>query len=109
MVVTTWRRAARLSQQYNAPIDPLEDATKLMAIKTIPLSHLETDLQQTLNECADSGETVVVEMPDHRLLAIQSLDTNEDDDLIDDLLRTNPKFQSLVKRSKSGRRKPFVG
>jgi len=48
-----------------------------MAIKTIPLSRLETDLKKTLNECADSGQTVVVEMPDQRLLAIQSLDPLE--------------------------------
>ena len=38
-----------------------------MAIKTIPLSSLEADLKKTLNECADSGDTVVVEMPDQRL------------------------------------------
>jgi len=34
-----------------------------MAIKTIPLSRLEANLKTTLNECADSGQTVVVEMP----------------------------------------------
>ncbi len=37
-----------------------------MAIKTIPLSRLETDLAKTLNECAESGQTLVVEMPDQR-------------------------------------------
>lgn len=41
-----------------------------MAIKTIPLSRLETDLRTTLNECADSGQTFVVELPDQRLVAI---------------------------------------
>jgi hypothetical protein len=79
-----------------------------MAIKTIPLSRLETDLQKTLNECIDSGETVVVEMPDKRLLAIQSLDPREDDGLIDELLASNPKFQALVAKSKAGPRKPFA-
>ncbi len=79
-----------------------------MAIKTIPLSRLETDLQKTLNECAESGETVVVEMPDHRLLAIQTLDPQEDDALMDELLASNPKFQALVKKSKSSPRKPFA-
>jgi hypothetical protein len=78
-----------------------------MAIKTIPLSRLETDLQQTLNECAESGETVIVEMPDHRLLAIQSLDPHEDDSLVDELLASNPKFQALVAKSKASPRKPF--
>ena len=78
-----------------------------MAIKTVPLSHLETDLQQTLNDCADSGQTVVVELPDHRLLAIQSLDPQDDDNLIDELLESNPEFRRLVTQSKAGTRKPF--
>ena len=79
-----------------------------MAIKTIPLSRLEMDLKKTLNECAESGETVVVEMPDQRLLAIQSLDPKADDSLMDELLASNPKFQALVKKSKASPRKPFV-
>ena len=79
-----------------------------MAIKTIPLSRLENELEKTLSECAVSGETVVVEMPDQRLLAIQSLDPQEDDSLIDDLLASNPKFQALVAKSKASPRKPFA-
>jgi hypothetical protein len=79
-----------------------------MAIKTIPLSRLETDLKKTLNECAESGETVVVEMPDQRLLAIQSLEPHEDDNLTDELLASNPKFQALVAKSKASPRKPFA-
>ena len=79
-----------------------------MAIKTISLSRLETDLKKTLNECAESGETVVVEMPDQRLLAIQSLDPHEDDSLIDELITSNPKFQALVAKSKASPRKPFA-
>lgn len=79
-----------------------------MAIKTIPLSRLEMDLKKTLNECADSGETVVVEMPDERLLSIQVLDPQEDDSLIDELIASNPKFQALVAKSKAASRKPFV-
>ncbi len=78
-----------------------------MAIKTIPLSRLETDLEKTLNECAESGETVVVEMPNQRLLAIQSLDPQEDDTLMDELLEANPRFQALVAKSKASPRKPF--
>ena len=79
-----------------------------MAIKTIPLSRLETDLETTLNECAESGETVVVEMPDQRLLAIQPLEPREDDTLVDRLLASNPKFQALVAKSKASPRKPFT-
>jgi hypothetical protein len=78
-----------------------------MAIKTIPLSRLEADLQKTLNECAESGDTVVVEMPDQRLLAIQTLEPREDDTLMDELLASNPKFQALVRNSKASPRKPF--
>jgi hypothetical protein len=78
-----------------------------MAIKTIPLSRLEADLEKTLNECADSGETVIVEMPDQRLLTIQSLDPQEEDSLIDELLASNPKFQALVAKSKASPRKAF--
>lgn len=78
-----------------------------MAIKTIPLSQLETELKKTLNECAASGETLVVEMPDQRLLAIQSLEPNEDDSLMDELLASNPKFRALVAKSKASARKAF--
>jgi hypothetical protein len=79
-----------------------------MAIKTISLSDLESALRKTLNECADSGDTLVVEMPDHRLLAIHCLDSQEDDSLMDELLATHPQFQSLVAKSKTSPRKPFV-
>ena len=78
-----------------------------MAIKTVPLSRLKTDLEKTLDECAKSGQTLVVELPDQRLLAIQSLDPNEDDSLMDELLASNPRFQTLVAKSKAGSRKPF--
>jgi hypothetical protein len=79
-----------------------------MAIKTIPLSRLEMDLKKTLNDCADSGETVVVEMPDQRLLSIQPLDAQGDDNLIDELIASNPEFQALLAKSKGSSRKPFV-
>jgi hypothetical protein len=79
-----------------------------MGIKTIPLSWLEANLRATLSECADSGEPLVVELPDERLIAIQALEAAEDDWLIDDLLQSNPAFQALVARSKASPRKPFV-
>ena len=50
-----------------------------MGIKTIPLSRLEANLGATLSECADSGEPVVVELPDHRLIAIQVLEATEEE------------------------------
>ena len=78
-----------------------------MGIKTIPLSRLEANLRETLSECADSGQAVVVELPDQRLIAIQPLDAAEDDPLVDDLLQSNPAFQALVAKSKAGPHKPF--
>jgi hypothetical protein len=79
-----------------------------MGIKTIPLSQLEMDPTGTLSECADSGQAYVVELPDHRLITIQALDTSVDDDLVNELLDANPQFQALVARSQASPRKPYL-
>jgi hypothetical protein len=79
-----------------------------MDIKTIPLSQLEADPGRTLSECADSGQPLVVELPDQRLVAIQALDPNQDDDLVSELLASNPALRALVAKSKASPRKPFV-
>jgi len=78
-----------------------------MDIKTIPLSRLVEDPRGTLNECAESGQAFIVELPDQRLIAIQLLDPSEDDDLLNQLLESNPAFQDLVARSKASPRKDF--
>jgi hypothetical protein len=78
-----------------------------VAIKTIALNRLETDLKKTLDECAESGQTVVVEMPDQQLLAIHLLELWEDDNLMDELLESDPKFQDLVAKSKASPRKTY--
>ena len=79
-----------------------------MSIKTIPLSRLETHLRATLNECADTGDAVVVELPDQRLIAIQAMDATDDDPLVDHLLQSNAAFRALVAKSKASPRKPFI-
>lgn len=80
-----------------------------MDIEVIPLSQLQTDTPGLLTRCCDSGQTVVVELPDHRLVAIQSLDPeDEDDSLISDLIETNADFRALVKKSAASPRKPFA-
>ena len=56
---------------------------------------------------AESGSIMVVELPDHRLVAIQSLESAEDDDLVNELLASNPAFRKMVAKSKAGPRKPF--
>jgi hypothetical protein len=78
-----------------------------MSIKLIPLSRLAADPDGTLSECLDSGQALVVELPDHRLVSIQSLEPDEDDDLVDRLIESNPSFRQLVADSKASPRKPF--
>jgi hypothetical protein len=79
-----------------------------MDIKTIPLSSLEANPSATLNSCADSGEPILVELPDHRLIALQPVPSDADESLIDDLLASNTAFQSLVEKSKTEPRKTFI-
>ena len=78
-----------------------------MSIKLISLSHLEADPQGTLRECLDSGLSLVVELPDHRLVSIQGLEPGDDDDLVDRLIESNPSFRALIAKSKASPRRPF--
>jgi hypothetical protein len=80
-----------------------------MDIKLIPLSRLEADPKGTLSECVDSGQPLVVELPDHRLVSIQTLEPAGDDSLIDELLESSPSFRALVEKSKASPRRPFPG
>jgi hypothetical protein len=80
-----------------------------MSIKLIPLSRLEADPKGILGECIDSGEALVVELPDHRLVSIQGLEPDADDDLVDRLLESNASFRALVEKSKASPRRPFSG
>ena len=79
-----------------------------MDIEVIPLSQLQTDTPGLLTKCCDSGQSVVVELPDHRFVAIQPLDAaDEDDTLVSDLIDTNADFRALVEKSAASPRKPF--
>jgi len=52
---------------------------------------------------------VVVELPDHRFVAIQPLDTHDEDDtLISDLIEKDAEFRALVEKSAASPRKPFA-
>jgi len=68
---------------------------------------LEADPRGTLTECLDSGEALVVELPDHRLVSIQSLEPDDEDDLVDRLLKSNTAFRPLIEKSKASPRRPF--
>ena len=78
-----------------------------MGIKMIPLSRLEADPRGTLNECLNSVESLVVELPDHRLVSIQALEPAGDDSLMDELLQSNSSFRTMVEKSKASPRRPF--
>ena len=80
-----------------------------MGTRMIPLSRLEADPLGTLSECLDTGQSLVVELPDHRLVSIQGLESNDSDSLVDDMLESNASFQKLVEKSKASPRRPFFG
>ncbi|HEY3391248.1 MAG TPA: hypothetical protein VGK58_00965 [Lacipirellulaceae bacterium] len=80
-----------------------------MDIDLIPLSQLQTNPQAVLSGCCDTGRAIIVQLPDDRLVAIQSLEPgDEKDSLMNELLETNPKFRALVEKSKASPRKEFV-
>ena len=68
-----------------------------MDTKVIPLSDLQADPEGVLRRCYDSGQTLVVELPDRGLISIRPLE--EDDDLVNQLIEHNPAFRELLARS----------
>jgi hypothetical protein len=79
-----------------------------MDIEMIPLSQLQTNPQRLLNECCDTGKPLIVELPDHRFVAIQSIEPNDgDDSLVNDLIESSADFRALIAKSKASPRKEF--
>src|SRR5262245_61566919 len=76
-----------------------------MDAKVIPLHELQADTEGLLRRAYESGNALVVELPDRRRLRIEPLDEGED--LIDDLIEHDPAFQELLNRSAGSPRKPF--
>jgi hypothetical protein len=76
-----------------------------MDTKVIPLRELQSNTEGYLRECLDSGQSLVVELPDSRFVAIQPLES--DDDLVNELIEYNSAFQALLARSAASPRKPF--
>jgi hypothetical protein len=80
-----------------------------MAIEVIPLSRLQSETSGVLARCCDSGSPVVVELPDHRFVAIHPLDSDdESDSLVSELLETCEEFRVLLKKSLDSPRQRFV-
>ena len=77
-----------------------------MDTKVIPLSELQTDPEGFLRRCCDSGESLVVKLPDGRAVTIEPLENGEDD-LVNELIEHNPAFQALLAKSAAGPRQGF--
>jgi hypothetical protein len=76
-----------------------------MDTRVIPLSDLRADPEGVLRRCYDSGQPLVVELPDHGLVSIQPVDP--EGDLVNDLIEHNPAFRALMERSLASPREPF--
>lgn len=76
-----------------------------MSTEVIPLRELEAAAEKYLAACCDTGNSLVVELPDQRRVTIQPLD--EDDDLVNELIQHNPEFQALLAKSLASPKKPF--
>ena len=76
-----------------------------MDTTVIPLSDLQADLEGVLGRCYDSGQPVVVELPNRGLITIQPVEP--DDDLVNELIEHDPRFRELLARSLASPREPF--
>lgn len=76
-----------------------------MDTKVIPLRELQSDVEGHLRRSCDSGQALVVELPDQRRVTIQRWEP--EDDLIDELIAKDTDFQQLLERSRTSPRKPF--
>jgi hypothetical protein len=76
-----------------------------MDTKMIPLSELQADPEGVLGRCYDTGQSLVVELPNRGLISIQPIES--DDDLVNDLIENNPEFRALLAKSLAGRREPY--
>lgn len=80
-----------------------------MGIEVIPVSRLQNEATDILARCCDSGHPVVIELPDHRLVAIQPLESNEEpESLVNELLEGDSAFRDLVRKSAESARRPFI-
>jgi hypothetical protein len=72
-----------------------------MGTKVIPLSELQADPEGLLSRCVETGDPVVIEMPNHRRVRIAPVEEDEVS-LIDDLIENNEGFRDLLTRSSAG-------
>ena len=67
-----------------------------MDTKPTPLRERKADLEGVLGRCYDSGEPLIVELPNRGLVSFQPV---ESDDLVDELIEHNPAFRELLAKS----------
>lgn len=79
-----------------------------MTITRITFRNFEANLRKILKEYAKPGDTLIVEMPKQRFLAIQSLDIQGLGSLVDELTTKNTQPQSPVAKPKASARKPVL-
>jgi hypothetical protein len=80
-------------------------ARNIMDTKVIPLTDLQADPEGVLSRCYDSGQPVVVELPNRGLISIQPVEP--DDDLVNELIEHNAAFRKLLSKSLASPREPF--
>ncbi len=76
-----------------------------METEVISLKEFQVDPLGVLNRCYDSGQPIVVELPNHGFVSIQPVEA--DDDLINDLIEHNASFRVLLEKSLASPREPF--
>ena len=76
-----------------------------MDTKVIPLSDLQADPEGVLSRCYDSGQSLVIELPNRGLISIQAVES--DDDPVNDLIEHNPAFRAILARSLASPREPY--
>jgi hypothetical protein len=75
-----------------------------MDTKVIPRSDLLADAEGVLSRCYDSGQPLIVELPNRGLISIRPVD---EDDLVIQLIEHNPAFRELLAKSIASPREPF--
>ncbi len=76
-----------------------------MDTKVIPLSDLQADAEGALSRCYDSGQPLIVELPNRGLISIRPVE--EADSLVNQLIEHNPAFRELLAKSMASPREPF--
>ena len=76
-----------------------------MDTKVIQLSELQADPEGVLSRCFDSGQSLVIELPNRGLISIQPVEP--DDSLVDDLIAHNPAFRDLLAKSLASPREEY--